>query len=58
MGELRKKRYTHIGFIDPYIVYKNPITHASWLEDTRANIRNFLERQRDKKAILFPYNFK
>ena len=58
MVELKKRGCTSIGFIDPYIVYKNPITQATWLEDTKHNLRRFFERQRNKRVILFPYNFK
>ncbi len=58
MGELKKRGCNTVGFIDPYIVFKITITQKTWLEDTRANIRKFLETQRDKRVILFPYVFK
>jgi hypothetical protein len=56
--ELRIKGHTHIGFIDPHIVFKNPQTLKSLKEDQEDNIKTFLEMHRNKRIILFPYNFR
>ena len=58
MGECKKRGYTDIGFIDPHIVFKNPKPQPTWKAETEANIKMFLEKQHDKKCILFPYNFR
>jgi hypothetical protein len=56
--QLRIKGRTHIGFIDPHIVFKNPQTLKSLKEDQEDNIKTFLEMHRNKRIILFPYNFR
>ena len=58
MGECKKRGCTDIGFIDPHIVFKNRKPQPTWKAETEANIKMFLEKQRDKKCILFPYNFR
>ena len=57
MGECKKRRCTTIGFIDPHIIFKHPNPNPTWREEMKANMKMFLEKQRDKKYILFPYNF-
>ena len=59
MTELRKEGCNEIGFIDPHIVFKDPITpKTNWKNESESNLMNFLVNQRYKKDILFPYNFK
>ena len=58
MRECKKRGCSTIGFIDPHIIFKHPTPNPTWHQDTKDNIKMFLEKQRDKKYILFPYNFK
>ena len=59
MTELRKEGYNEIGFVDPHIVFKDPINpKTNWKSESESNLMNFLVNQRHKKDILFPYNFK
>jgi hypothetical protein len=58
MGECKKRGCTNIGFIDPHVVFKDPKLQPTWYSETVANIKMFLEKQHDKKVILFPYNFR
>ena len=59
MTELRKEGYNEIGFVDPHIIFKDPITpKTNWKSESESNLMNFLVNQRHKKDILFPYNFK
>nr|ACS88374.1 transposon protein [Coix lacryma-jobi] len=59
MRQLRRKNDKEIGFIDPYIVFKHPSSTPSdaWKTQTERNLRRFFVNQRDKRYILFPYNF-
>ena len=57
MGECRKRGTTSIGYIDPNIIFKNHQTYPRFWTDTEKNIKMFLENQRYKKYILFPYNY-
>jgi len=59
MTELRKEGCNEIGFVDPHIVFEDPITpKTNWKSESESNLMNFLVNQRHKKDILFPYNFK
>ena len=56
MIERRKKGYNEIGFVDPHIVFKDPVTpKPNWKSESESNLMNFLVNQRHKKDILFPY---
>ena len=59
MTERRKEGCNEIGFVDPHIIFKDPITpKTNWKSESESNLMNFLVNQRHKKDILFPYNFK
>jgi hypothetical protein len=58
MTELRSKNDNTLGFVDPYIVFKQPNLSATWINDICTNLMRFFVNQKDKKGILFPYNFK
>ena len=47
-----------VGFVDPYVIYKHPNPPKDYKPQPERNLMNFLVNQRDKKEILFPYNFK
>jgi hypothetical protein len=51
----KKKRYYHIGFIDPMVV--NSTNLRSKPTETFKNIYKYLFVERHKAYILFPYNF-
>ena len=56
MTERRKKGCNEIGFVDPHIVFEDPITpKTNWKSESESNLMNFLVNQRHKKDILFPY---
>ena len=55
----RKKGCNEIGFVDPHIVFTDPVTpKPNWKSEWESNLMNFLVNQRHKKDILFLYNFK
>jgi len=58
MRELRKRNDNNIGFVDPYVVYKHPNPPHDYKPEREKNLMMFLVNQRNKKDILFPYNFK
>ena len=59
MTELRKKGCNEIGFVDPHIVFKDPVTPMpNWKSESESDLMNFLVNQRHKIDILFAYNFK
>ena len=59
MRDLRVRNDKEIGFVDPYVVLKDLKTsYVLWRTQTKRNLRRFLINQKDKRYILFPYNFK
>jgi hypothetical protein len=59
MRDLRARNDKEVGFVDPYVVFKDPKTpYAIWRVQTERNLRRYLINQKDKRYILFPYNFK
>jgi hypothetical protein len=59
MRDLRARNDKEIGFVDPYVVFKDPNTpYVMWRVQTERNLRRYLINQKDKRYILFPYNFK
>jgi len=58
MTELRSKNDNTLGFVDPYIVFKEPNPSATWINEMCMNLTRFFVNQEYKKRILFPYNFK
>ena len=44
------------GFIDPNKVHE--VTIETYAKDTKETLLRFFKRQRTKKEIFFPYNFK
>jgi hypothetical protein len=54
MRNLRIRRDSTIGFIDPYIVFKDPLTRG-WETAAEENIMMFLTEQKNKETILYPY---
>ena len=58
MLECRREEITDIGFIDPDKMHEVTVEDPIHNKDTPATLLRFLKRQRDKKKILFPYNFK
>jgi hypothetical protein len=55
MTERKKKGCNEVGFVDPNIVFKDPVTPKP---ESESNLMKFLVNQRQKQDILFPYNFK
>jgi hypothetical protein len=58
MTDLRSKNDNTLGFVDPYVVFKEPNPSVTWINDMCTNLMRFFMNQKDKKRILFPYNFK
>jgi len=58
MLECKRDEITDFGFIDPDKIHEVTIENPIHNKDTPATLLRFLKRQRDKKEILFPYNFK
>jgi hypothetical protein len=59
MRELRLKQDDRIGFIDPYVMYKDTKTKDPFnlkIKEMEKNFRGFFYNQRHKELILFPYN--
>jgi hypothetical protein len=59
MRELRLKQDDRIGFIDPYVVYKDIKTKDPFnlkIKKMEKNFWRFFYNQRRKELILFPYN--
>ena len=57
--DLRVKNDKEIGFVDSYVVFKDMKTmYVLWRTQTERNLWRFLINQKDKRYILFPYNFK
>ena len=58
MLECKRDEIKHIGFIDPDTMHEVTIEDPIYNRDTPETLLRFLKRQRDKKIILWPYNFK
>ena len=58
MLESKRDDITDIGFIDPDTMHEITIKDPVHNKDTPETLLRFLKRQRDKKQILWPYNFK
>jgi hypothetical protein len=59
MQDLRDRNDKRIGFIDPYVVYKDTVTpdpNNQRPVEMERNLQRFLYNQRDRGSILFPYN--
>jgi hypothetical protein len=59
MREQRLKKDNRIGFIDPYVVYKDTKTKDPLNlkpKEMEKNLRRFFYNQRHMEKILFPYN--
>jgi len=59
MRELRLKQDDRIGFIDPYVLYKDTKTDNPFNlrpKEMEKNLRRSVYNQRHKDLILFPYN--
>jgi hypothetical protein len=59
MRELRLKQDDQIGFINPYVVYKDTKTKYPFnlrTKEMERNLRRFFYNQRNKELILFPYD--
>lgn len=57
MLECKRDEITDFGFIDPDKIHAVTIKDPIHNKDTPATLLRFLKRQRDKREILFPYNF-
>lgn len=59
MVRMRRKGIETTGFIDPHVVYKPPARHMwkNWLRTTQSNLLIYFENHRNKRRVLFPYNF-
>jgi len=57
MLESKRDDITDIGFIDPDTMHETTIKEPVYNKDTPETLLRFLKRQRDKKQILWPYNF-
>nr|XP_051196578.1 uncharacterized protein LOC127309906 [Lolium perenne] len=57
MLECKRDDITDIGFIDPNTMHVKTIDNPLYNKDTPQTLLRFLKRQRDKKLILWPYNF-
>jgi hypothetical protein len=58
MLECKKDEITDIGFIDPDTMLVKTIEDPLYNRDRPETLLRFLKRQRDKRIILWPYNFK
>ena len=58
MLEGRRNGITDIGFIDPDRLHEVTITNPYANRESPEILLRYFKRQRDKKEILFPYNFK
>ena len=58
MLECKRDEIKHIGFIDPDTMHEITIEDPIYNRDTPETLLRFLKPQRDKKIILWPYNFK
>jgi hypothetical protein len=59
MRDLRDRNEKRIGFIDPYVIYKDiviPDPNNQRPAKMERNLQWFLYNQRDRGSILFPYN--
>jgi len=54
MTELRSKNNNTLGFVDPYIVFKEPNPSATWINDMCTNLMRFFVNQKGKKEYSFP----
>ena len=57
MLECKRDEITDIGFIDADTIHEETIKNPMHNKDTPETLLKFLKRQRDKKQILWPYNF-
>jgi hypothetical protein len=57
MTELISKNDNTIGFVDPYVIFKEPNPSSTWINDMCTNLMRFFMNQKYKRRILFPYNF-
>jgi hypothetical protein len=57
MLECKRDEIKDIGFIDPDTMHVKTIEEPLYNRDTPETLLRFLKRQRDKKIILWPYNF-
>ena len=53
--ECDRKRIFDIGFVDAKRVNEQLL--LTYTQETEKNLLRFIQRQDDKKKILFPYNF-
>jgi len=59
MRDLRVRNDKEIGFVDPYVAFKDLKTpYVLWRTQTKRNLWRFLINQKDKRYIPFPYNIK
>jgi len=58
MRELRSRNDNIVGFVDPYVIFKDPNPTATLMNDMCMNLMRFLVNQQEKRTILFLYNFK
>ena len=56
MTKLRSKNDHTVGFVDPYVVFKEPNPSATWINDMCTNLIRFSVNQKYKRRILFSYN--
>jgi hypothetical protein len=56
--ECKRDEITDIGFIDLDTMHEKTIEDPIYNKDTPETLLRFLKRQRDKKIILWPFNFK
>ena len=54
MTELRSKNDNTLGFVDPYVVFKEPNPSATWINDMYTNLMRFFVNQKDKKEYSSP----
>jgi hypothetical protein len=59
MPKLKKKAMTGVDFIDPNRVFKDRVTpYDRWRPQVEKLLFRFLDKNANKKLILFPYGFK
>lgn len=54
---MRKRGEHGVGFVDPYIIYKNPNPTETTAADNETNLMRAFVKQKEKRRLLFPYNF-
>ena len=58
MLELKRQKNKDFGFTDPDKLHQVTIEDPLYNKDTPGDLLRYFKQHRDKKTILWPYNFK